>query len=259
MRSTGYEPLNTLKSPANGIWLIDGPAIMSYRMPIPTRATVVQLENGDLWVHAPTVLTDALKGELDALGPVRHLIVPNWRCHASIPDWRAAYPEAVTWAAPGAVSRAERKGVTLHCDHELGPQAEARWSGQIEQMIVEGSRVHHEVVFFHRQSETLVVTDLIRNFETAKLPVWMRPFIWVMGVDDSDGKMPPGMRMTFRKEPLADSIDRIIAWAPHRMILAHGRWYERDAVGELERAFRRLLRDRRWNAVMERMNRDRQG
>jgi len=124
-------------------------------------------------------------------------------------------------------------------------------------MIVEGSRVHREAVFFHRASRTLVLADLIENFETAKLPVWMRPIIWVMGVDDSDGKMPPDMRLTFRKEPLADSIDRMISWEPKRIILGHGRCYERDAVGELERAFRRLLRDRRWNAVMEQMDRDR--
>jgi hypothetical protein len=32
----------------------------------------------------------------------------------------------------------------------------------------------------------------------------------------------------------------MIGWQPERMILAHGRWYERDAVGELRRAFRWL-------------------
>jgi len=116
---TGYEPLNTLKPVAEGIWLIDGPAIRFLGMPFPTRATVVRLENGDLWVHSPTALTESLAAELAALGPVRHLIAPNWLHHAAIPDWRAAYPEAVTWVAPGAVARAAKKGVTLHRDHDL--------------------------------------------------------------------------------------------------------------------------------------------
>jgi hypothetical protein len=33
----------------------------------------------------------------------------------------------------------------------------------------------------------------------------------------------------------------MIGWAPERIILAHGRWYPRDGVAELERAFRWVL------------------
>lgn len=36
-------------------------------------------------------------------------------------------------------------------------------------MIVRGSSVHREAVFFHRASRTLILTDLIENFEPAKL------------------------------------------------------------------------------------------
>jgi len=254
---TGYEPLDTLKPVADDIWLIDGPAVRVRGMPVPTRATVVRLAGGDLWVHAPTDLTDPLRAELDTLGPVSHIVVPGRGHHAAVPRWHAAFPAAQTWAPPGAVARAARKGVSLHSDHELGPGTGTPWQGQVDHMIVEGSRVHHEAAFLHRPSKSLVVGALIANLETAKLPVWMRPVIWIAGIDDSDGKMPPDMRLTFRKEPLADSIDRMIAWEPQRLILAHGRWYSRDATGELERAFRRLLRDRRWNAVLERMERDR--
>lgn len=59
--ATGYEPLNTLKPVADDIWLIDGPAVRFYGMPFPTRATVVRLANGDLWVHSPTELSDGLR------------------------------------------------------------------------------------------------------------------------------------------------------------------------------------------------------
>jgi hypothetical protein len=33
----------------------------------------------------------------------------------------------------------------------------------------------------------------------------------------------------------------MIAWDPERIILAHGRWYERNGTAELKRAFRWLL------------------
>ncbi|SEK73259.1 protein of unknown function [Roseovarius nanhaiticus] len=256
--ATGYEPLNTLKPVAPDIWLIDGPALRFYGMPYSTRCTVIRLNSGDLWVHSPTLLTDNLRDEIAVLGPVRYLVAPNWIHYSHISEWQAAYPGAQSFAAPGVAQRAAKKGALVDFDHDLTQDAPAAWSDEIDQMIVAGSRVHREAVFFHRASETLILADLIENFETAKLPVWMRPLVWIAGIDDSDGKMPLDMRLTFRKAPLADCVERMIDWGPQRIILAHGRWYQRDGVGELRRAFRRILRDREWTAVMDRMERDRQ-
>ncbi|SLN12599.1 hypothetical protein PEL8287_00421 [Roseovarius litorisediminis] len=252
MTITGYEPLNTLKPVAKDIWLIDGPALRFMGLPFSTRATVVRLENGDLWVHSPTKLTDALAEELKVYGPVRHLIAPNWIHYAHLGDWQEAYPEAVAWVAPGVVERAAKKGLEFCADHDLGDEPETPWAGQLRQMIVKGSKIHREVVFLHQASDTLILTDLIESFETAKLPVWMRPLVWIAGIDDSDGKMPPDMRWSFRdKKALADSVEEIISWRPKRIILAHGRWYKHSAVAELERAFERLLRDRNWERALK--------
>lgn len=260
MRPTGYEPLNTPKPVAPDLWVIDGPAVRFHGLPFSTRATVIRLENGDLWVHSPTPRTDALRSELENLGPVRHLIAPNWSHYAHIAAWQVAWPGATAWAAPGVVARAAKQGLTLRFDHDLGEGAEEPWAGQIDQMIVGGSRLHREAVFFHRATETLVLTDLIENFETAKLPAWMRPLVWLAGLDAPRGRMPPDMYWSFRdKARLADCVERMIAWAPRRVLLAHGRWFERDGVAELERAFRPLLRDRRWATILTRIERDREG
>ncbi len=254
--ATGHEPLNTLKPVAPDIWLIDGPAVRFYGMPYSTRCTVVRLADGKLWVHSPSLLTDALRTELKALGPVRYLIAPNWLHYVNIASWQQAYPDAATYAAPGVAARAARKGAPLRVDDDLGQTAPPAWADQIDQMIVLGSKRHREAVFFHRTSATLILTDLIQNFETAKLPVWMRPLVWLAGIDDSDGKMPLDMRMTFAKAPLAESVEEMIAWNPQRLILAHGRWYPQDAVEELRRAFRRILRDREWIKAVDRMAAD---
>jgi hypothetical protein len=80
----------------------------------------------------------------------------------------------------------------------------------------------------------------------------MRPLVWLAGIDDSDGKMPPDMRWSFRdKDALAEDLERMIAWGPRRVILAHGRWYEHNGVEELERAFRKLLQARRWERAYD--------
>ncbi|MBR9650621.1 DUF4336 domain-containing protein [Thalassovita aquimarina] len=240
---TVYDPLNTLKPVAPDLWLIDGPAIRFYGMPFSTRATVVRLADGGLWVHSPTLMTEDLRAELNALGPVRHLIAPNWIHYAYIGQWQAAFPGALAWAAPGVRERAAGRGMELRFDRDLGPDAPEDWAGQIDQMIVEGSKVHREAVFFHRASRTLILTDLIENFEAAKLPWWMRIATRLAGIQDPDGQMPRDMRLTFagHRDRLRDAVERMIGWGPERIILAHGRWYDRDAVAELRRAFRFVL------------------
>lgn len=244
---TGYEPLNTLKPVAQDIWLIDGPAIRFYGMPFSTRATVIRLADGGLWVHSPTHLTEDLRAELDALGPVRHLIAPNWIHYAWVHHWQAAWPEAQAWAAPGVTDRAARKGVPVKFDHALGDQAPADWAGQIEQMIVKGSFVHREAVFFHTASRTLILTDLIENFDPGKLPWWMRIATRIGGIQAPDGAMPRDMRLTFRNhfDALSDCVNRMVAWGPERVILAHGEWFRQDGAARLKRAFRWLPQQRR--------------
>jgi hypothetical protein len=33
----------------------------------------------------------------------------------------------------------------------------------------------------------------------------------------------------------------MLAWQPERVMIAHGRWYDKDAAAELRRAFRWVL------------------
>ena len=239
----GYEPLNTLKPVTENIWVVDGPTIKFYGAPFSTRMTVVRLDNGDIWLHSPTQICDSLKSEIGALGPIRHLIAPNWIHYAHIRDWQAAFPDARAYAAPGVAKRAKKHGMHIRFDENLTQTPPAAWAGQIEQMIVEGSKVHREEVFFHKLSKTLILTDLIENFEPEKLGWFLRILTKWGGIQDPDGQMPRDMRMTFSRhhDQLRESVQRMIDWGPERIILAHGRWYDKGAVAELKRAFRWVL------------------
>lgn len=242
---TTYPPLGTLKPVDEGIWIIDGPAVVCRRMPISTRATVVQLAEGGLWVHSPTGLSDCLIEEMAALGSVDHLIVPNWEHGFFLDDWRAAFPNAQVWAVPpdGANGRQVPQA------HDLG--GEPPWEHEIGHVIVGGSKVYREAVFLHRSSRTLIVADLIQNFETHRLPPWMRPMIWLAGTDDAAGNMPYLMRRRYKRDGMAPAVEHMLAWQPRRMILSHGRWYESGAVAELERVFKKLLHERQWSRALD--------
>ena len=243
---TGYEPLNTLKEIGENIWIVDAPVIKFYGMPYPTRMTVMRLQNGDLMLHSPCAITNELKQAVSSLGKVKHLISPNWIHYAYIHNWAAAFPEAISWASPNVRKRAEKHNSSVVFDCDLGAVAEADWADEVEQMIVPGSKVHEEVVFFHKASYTLILTDLIENFEPKNIPWWFRPITRLAGISDPDGKMPRDMRMTFKagRKQLRGAIETMVGWGPKQIIVAHGRWYDRDGIDELRRAFRwALMRD----------------
>ncbi|HKV65538.1 MAG TPA: DUF4336 domain-containing protein, partial [Rhodanobacteraceae bacterium] len=173
-------------------------------------------------------------------GPVRHLVSPNLLHYASIAAWKARYPNATAWASPGVRERAAAQHIEVAFDADLADAPPQAWAADLDQMRFRGSRVIEECVFFHRSSATLILADLIENFEREKLTRGMRWLARLGGVLDPDGKAPLDMRMTFmgRKRLAREGFDRIMAWRPQRVILAHGRWYERDAEVELRRAFR---------------------
>ncbi len=232
-----YPPLFTLKPVAEGIWVVDGEEIDFYRMPFPTRMTVVRLASGEMWLHSPVAFRGTLLDALQERGAVRHLIAPNWIHYAYVQDWSDALPAATVHAAPGVATRAQERGLRLRVDHLLTDEAPAAWSAEFDQMVVPGSRIHREVVFFHRPSRTLILTDLIENFEPPKLPWHLRLFTRVAGNQDPDGSMPRDMRLTFDREALRGAVRRMIGWGPERVILSHGRWYRRNGTEELRRAF----------------------
>lgn len=239
-----YPPLDTPKPVAEDVWVVDGPLIEFGlpwpKMPFPTRMTVVRLSDDDLFVHSPTRLVPSLQEEVAALGRVRWIVGPNRIHYWWIPEWREAFPAAEVYLAPRV--REQAGGRLDFPVHEMRGAEGYPWDGQLKTLAVAGSFMT-EMVFFHPASRTLILTDLIENFEPEKLPLLQRWLTWLGGVQHPDGQMPRDMRFTFRRErqQLREAVEAMLAWQPERVILAHGRWYERDGAAELRRAFRWLL------------------
>lgn len=243
MTDATYPPLNTLKPVASDIWIVDGPQIRFgpplLRMPFSTRMTVVRCADG-LFVHSPTPLVGTLRRAVEALGPPRWIVGPNRIHYWWIADWHKAFPEAEVYLAPRIREQAGAR-IDFACSTIDGDRG-FPWDDTVATLPVAG-RYMTEVVFFHRPSRTLILTDLIENFEASKMPSWwMRLLTRLGGVRDPDGSMPRDMRATYRDHAaLKAAVETMIGWNPERVLLAHGRWYPRDGANELRRAFQWLL------------------
>lgn len=212
-----YEPIDILKQVGEGIWIVDGPivqmAMYGTSVPFPTRMTIVRLSNGELWCHSPTALTLELKAQIDSLGSVRHLISPNKIHYAHIGTWARAYPEAIAWASPGVRDRAAQQKIEVTFDADLEDEPPPQWGADLDQLVFRGSRFMDEVVFFHRKSATLILADLIENFESDKVSKWFRWLLQLSGSVDPDGKAPLDLRMTFwgQKDQSRSCLKRILS------------------------------------------------
>ena len=240
-----YLPLSTLKAVCEDVWIVDGPAI-NFGPPIvsmefPTRMTIIRVRRQDLLIHSPTQLTADLKAEVEAIGVPRWIVGPNKIHYWWIGEWHEAFPGATVYLAPGITDRAGERVDFPHLplDARLGYP----WDSEVATLPIAGSFMT-EVEFFHRPSRTLVLTDLIENFEPRKLTLCERLLTRLGGVSDPDGQMPRDMRLTFRqhRRALKQAVEEMIAWEPERVILSHGRWYRSNGARELRRAFRWLLR-----------------
>ncbi len=238
-------PLDTLKGVADNVWLVDGPLIWFGfpwpKMPFPTRMTIVRLGGGALFIHSPTRLTAELKTAIGRIGKPRWIIAPNRIHYWWIPEWKAAFTEADVYLAPRVKEQAGNR-----IDFPFSPLDREHgypWDADIATIQIPGSYMT-EVDFFHRPSRTLILADLIENFEPEKNGMFMRFLARIGGCLDPHGAMPRDLRMTFSKQKarFREAVETMISWNPERIILAHGRWYESDGANQLKRAFRWLLK-----------------
>jgi hypothetical protein len=192
------------------------------------RMTVIRLASGELMLHSPCNITVAMAKELSALGPVAHIVAPGNFHHLYAASAQAAFPTAKTWICPGV----ERRHPGLKYDGLLGDVAPVDWAGEIDQVLVQGTRIMREVAMFHRASRTLILVDLIENFTDATphtggaLKFWFKYVLRMW----NNPRPAPEYRMGWSdQKAAAKSLRRILAWDFHRIVLSHGDLIEQAA------------------------------
>lgn len=224
-----------LETIADNIWIYNGSVVSFYGFPYTTRSTIIKLNDNRLWVHSPEKLNPELQAELRALGKVAYLISPNKLHHLFLAEWISAYPNAKTYAAPGLSDK--RRDISF--DRQLGASAEPEWADSIAQTLFQGSPVMEEVVFFHRSSASLILTDLIENFNPEHFTGWQRPIAAITGILAPNGKTPIDWRSSFifGKAKAKKALNEILAWEPKNIIMAHGECVIGGACDFLRRSF----------------------
>lgn len=215
---------------AENLWDFNAPMNV-VGMALGHRMTVARLPDGSLWIHSPVAHTPALATELARLGPVGHVVAPNCVHDTYLEGWFAAYPNSRFHGAPGFT----RARPDLKFTDTLRDQPPPAWSSVFDQHILRGMPRLNEVVFLHRASRTLIVTDLAFNLG-GDMPFLSRTLLKINGCYDCFA-VSRLLRTTIKdRAALRTSLDHILAWDFDRLVLSHGCNLESDAKDTLRLA-----------------------
>ena len=220
------------------IWVAEGETVSFYGFPYPTRAVVVRLPGDTLWVWSPIALTSELRREIEGLGAVAHLVSPNKLHHLYLQDWKAAFPAARLW---GPRSTIEKKR-DLALQPALNDEPPPEWAEVIDQAWFRGSPLLDEIEFFHKPSATAIIADISQNFSRAFLREhwawWQRPLARLSGMTEGKGYGPLEVRQTtMDRRSARKTVEKMLDWDPHRVVMAHGVWQRENGRDYLKRAF----------------------
>lgn len=110
-----HGPLTALD---DNLWRVEGSL---GGVPLKRVMTVVRRSDGGLVLHSPIALDEATMKELEALGPVALLVVPNGYHRLDAPRFVARYPDAKVAAPSGSARRIEAVGVHVDCTYDAVP------------------------------------------------------------------------------------------------------------------------------------------
>jgi hypothetical protein len=192
---------------------------------LPARMFVVRLADG-LWIHSPIKLDDALAAEIEALGPVRHLVAPNCFHHLHMGPASARWPDARVYAPPGL--RAKRADLRIDVDLRDG---EHPWGDAFEQVEVAGVPALGELVFLHRPSATLIVCDLVFNIHESS-SFMTKLVLRMVGVWQRLAQSRLWRSYTKDRGAAARSCARVLELEFTRVLASHGRTAEGPEVRE---------------------------
>lgn len=216
---------------ADGLWELNAPLTV-FGMALGHRMTVARLPDGTLWVHSPVEYSHSLAAELAQLGPVAHIVAPNAVHDTYLEGWFAAYPGARFHGSPGfAIHRPDLKFTDA-----LSDQADPSWSETFDQLVFRGMPRLNEVIFLHRASRTLILTDLVFNLGP-EMPFISRVLLQLNGCYCRLG--PSRLLKSTIKDRAAfrASLDQVLGWDFRAIVVSHGANITNGGPAVLREAF----------------------
>lgn len=193
------------------------------------RMVVAQLRSGKLWIHSPVTWSENLDNELKAIGPIDRFVAPNRFHDLYWPEWFRQYPDATFYCAPGM----EKDHPDLGFHHILSHIQGEEWEDELKKLHIRGVPKINEFVFLHHRSRSLIVSDLVMQFDRRQ-NLLGKLFLQWDGIYDRLN-ISRLYRFCIRdNDAFQDSIKEMLSWEFEQIIVGHGPIVQGDARQVLE-------------------------
>ena len=125
----------------------------------------------------------------------------------------------------------------LSFDRVLSQSAGEPWENELPKVMLRGMPKLNEFVFLHHASRTLIVTDLLYNFDIAKQSFLGKLFLKLNGIYGRPGCSRLFRRFIKNRAAFRQSISEIMMLDFDRVVLAHGSIIESGGKTVFERSF----------------------
>jgi hypothetical protein len=224
---------------ANNIWLADGPVVRDMGALFTTRMTIVKLSDGSIWISSPIPVSFATLRAISELGEVRYLIAATPRHVWRLSTWHTLFPDAELWASRPTLFTLQKGQLPI--SGYLSDTPVNAWSADFDQLEFKGNSLLSEVLFFHRNTHTVILDDLIMRNPVMKGKTLSNLIFKFGGVQYPEGGVSADMKIAFLNRSLArQSLERLLSWDFDKLIIAHGECIESGAKQYIKRAFRWL-------------------
>lgn len=209
------------------IWLKDYP-IRFAGCRFNARMSVLRLSDGRLLIHSPCPIDKKTRAQIETLGSVAVIIAPGNYHWFNIKSAQEAFANAEIHICPGV----DKKDPTIPYSKILSDEPDPIWAADLDQVLIRGSRFICEVAFFHRETKTLILTDLIENYgdNTVKVGGLLK-FWWKIVFQMWNRPKPaPEYQLGWKDKAAAkECLEQILSWDFERIVIAHGDLIEKDA------------------------------
>ncbi|HWO09799.1 MAG TPA: DUF4336 domain-containing protein [Polyangiaceae bacterium] len=197
----------------------------------PARMSVLPLERGRLALVSPVPIDDDRAAAIAALGEVAFLIAPNLLHHLHLGAAAQRYPEARVLAPSGL----RRKRPDLPIGGSLDQPLPAELRASVEVVPIGGAPKIDEYAFYHRETRTLVLTDLV--FNITRPEGWLAHLVlWLGGCHGHLGSSRVWRLQLEDRVALRASVERLLELPFETLVMAHGSIVQSAARAQLQRA-----------------------
>jgi hypothetical protein len=226
-------PHGPLRQLGPTLWVVDGDWP---RPPIGRRMAIIRLADGRLVLHSVIGLKEETLDELDRLGPVGYLVVPNGMHRTDAPRFHARYPGAEVLCPPGARTKVGKVVTVSGGLDRLPADPGLRWE------LLDGC-AEREAAFLidGGGGVDLLVTDALFNLPD-RLPGFSGKIVGAIGSTGGPKVTWLARRLLVKdRRALADHLRRLAdSVALRRVIMAHGAIIEADGSGVVRMVAGRL-------------------